>query len=300
MDKKTIAVCGATGKQGGAVVESLLNRTQWNVIALSRNPEGIKAKELSARGVNIVKADLLDRASLMIVFKEVYGVFGVTQPFLNNSTKADPMMEIEQGHNIVDSCAEMGVKHLVLSTVFGNDNELTGVPHLDSKLKIVDYLRKSNVPYTVLKPSSFMDNIGSNFFPVRKGKIRGFIDRDVKVPYIATKDIGEFAALVFDNPELYLREELNLVADLVSGDELARTFTKINKYRLYRYKAIPRLPMQLFAKEFYQMRVSFEKAGRPPLPEEYALALKRCREIHPGMMDIEQFLVYKGYSVKKH
>ena len=72
-----------------------------------------------------------------------------------------------------------------------------------------------------------MDNIGTDFFTVKKGRIRGFTDKDVKVPYIAARDIGEFAALMFEQPLLYRQKELDVVADFVSGGELALILGKI-------------------------------------------------------------------------
>lgn len=226
-------------------------------------------------------------------------VFGMTQPFSPDYKKAHPEEEIEQGRNIVDACREAGVEHLVLSTVFTSGMESTGVAHLDSKIMIANYLKKSSESYTILKPASFMDNIGSAFFPVKKGYVRGFTDRDVKIPYISTRDIGEFAALAFEKPSLYRHKELDLVADFVSGEELALTLERIRKGERFRYKAVPRLLMRIFAREFYDMRVGFEKGGRPPYPAEIATAIKNCKELHPDMMTLEKYLLYRNYDVRR-
>jgi uncharacterized protein YbjT (DUF2867 family) len=291
-------VCGATGNIGGAVVESLLKKQHWDIIALSRNLESAKAKALKDKAIKLIKADLQDRVTLVNAFHGAHYVFGITQPFSADYKKSDPKGEIEQGKNIIDSCIENKVEHLILSTVFGRDTQTYGVSHLDSKSVIVDYLRKTSLSYTILKPASFMDNIGTSFFPVKKGYIRGFTDKDVKIPYIAAKDIGEFVALVFENPALYLKREMNLIADLVSGEELASTLSKMRNGEAFKYKTIPRFVMRLFAKEFYQMRVSFEKSGRPPYPDEYSSALRTCRELRPEMLSVEQYLLSLGYDSK--
>ena len=39
MEKKTIAVIGATGSQGKGVVNALVNQGTYNVRAITRNPE---------------------------------------------------------------------------------------------------------------------------------------------------------------------------------------------------------------------------------------------------------------------
>src|SRR5213593_4271714 len=54
---KTILVSGATGRQGGALMKHLLKR-QWRVRALTRNPGGRVAQELSQRGVEFVQGDM--------------------------------------------------------------------------------------------------------------------------------------------------------------------------------------------------------------------------------------------------
>jgi hypothetical protein len=144
-----------------------------------------------------------------------------------------------------------------------------------------------------------MDNIGKSFYPVKNDYLKGFTDRDVKVPYIAARDIGEIVTLVIEHPELYLNKEINLMADLVSGDDIANILSKIRKGESFRYKSVPRLMMRLFAKEFYKMRISFEKSGRPPYPDEYTIALKESKEILPHIMNMEQYLISQGYDTKQ-
>ncbi len=299
MERKLVVVCGAAGNQGGAVVQSMLKTNRWNVVGLTRDPEGTKAKSLRDKGIILKKADLRDKGSLISAFEGAHSVYGVTQPFSADYKKSDPKGEVDQGRNIVDACVQTGVSHLVLSTVFGRTTQSTGVYHLDSKSQIVEYLKKTKVPYTILKPASFMDNVGTSFFPVKKGYVRGFTDKDVKIPYVATKDIGEFAALFFEQPSLYHKTEMNLMADLVSGEDLAKILSKIRNGEPFKYKAIPRLIMRFFAKEFYEMRVSFEKVGRPPYPEEYADALRTCKEIRPEMLTMEEYLLSRGFGKKQ-
>jgi uncharacterized protein YbjT (DUF2867 family) len=296
MEKKIIVVCGATGQQGGATVEALMKKKFLDVVALSRDPESERSKALKGKGITVVKADLLDKESLVRAFRNAKMVFGVTQPFSRDYRKSNPEEEVEQGRNIVDACIQAGVEFLVHNTVFSSGMKDFGVAHLDSKTTITDHLKKSGLPYAILKPASFMDNIGTDFFPVKKGRIRGLTDKDVKIPYISTKDIGIFAALVFEQPVLYYQKELDLVADFISGDELALTLGKIRNGEHFKYTTVPRLALWLFAREFYGMRVAFEKSGRPPYPDEIAVAIQKCREMHPRIMTMEQYLISRKYD----
>lgn len=70
--KKIILVLGATGNQGGAVVRHLL-KTDFAIRAITRNPNQLAAKQLAQQGVEVVKADLADEASLLRALQGVDG-----------------------------------------------------------------------------------------------------------------------------------------------------------------------------------------------------------------------------------
>ena len=72
-DRKLIAVIGATGQQGGAVVRALQAGGQFTVRALTRNPG--KHRELAEE---VVEADLDRRETLKAAFEGAHGVFLVT------------------------------------------------------------------------------------------------------------------------------------------------------------------------------------------------------------------------------
>lgn len=96
--KQIITVMGATGRQGGGLVDFLLQDGTFAARAVTRNKNSDAAKsgyflpvvvfdpcsivppfaELADRGVEVVVADLDDPESLRIAFKDSYGVFGVT------------------------------------------------------------------------------------------------------------------------------------------------------------------------------------------------------------------------------
>ena len=64
-----IAVIGSTGIQGGSVISTLLKDGIYRIRGITRNPTGPKALALAAQGVEMVKADLDDEASLVAAFK---------------------------------------------------------------------------------------------------------------------------------------------------------------------------------------------------------------------------------------
>src|SRR5260370_23731332 len=73
-NKKLIAVVGATGQQGGAVVRALQAGDQFKVRALTRNPA--KHRELADE---IIQVDLNRPETLRAAFEGAHGVFLVTR-----------------------------------------------------------------------------------------------------------------------------------------------------------------------------------------------------------------------------
>jgi uncharacterized protein YbjT (DUF2867 family) len=73
---RVVAVTGATGRQGGAVVRHLLS-DGWRVRALTRKVDSEAAKRVAAQGAELVAADMMDPDSLDAAFRGVEGVYSV-------------------------------------------------------------------------------------------------------------------------------------------------------------------------------------------------------------------------------
>ncbi|KAJ1642308.1 hypothetical protein LPJ64_005841, partial [Coemansia asiatica] len=70
---KTVAIIGATGLQGGGVLNSLYDTGKYKIRALTRNPSGEPAKLLLMKypGIEVAAADLDDTESLRKAFKDI-------------------------------------------------------------------------------------------------------------------------------------------------------------------------------------------------------------------------------------
>lgn len=276
------------------MVDALLRRGAGvRLRAFSRQPDGAAAGKLRERGVEVGQGDLADRASLERVFAGADAVFGVTQPWSPGYKKVDAPGEIAQGRNIVGACRAAGVAHLVLTTAMQLEDKPSGIPHIDSKQDIERHLRASGQPFTLLRPAMFIENIGMPFFPVKRGKLRGFVDGDAKLPFMAARDVGEAAAVALLSAREWIGRTVDLVSDFVSGDDIVRCLERAHPGQEYRYTCLPRLLMRLFAKEFYKMRVGAELAGRPPYPHREGIekAMQQTRAMVPGFMSVEQYVL---------
>src|SRR6478735_10784266 len=147
-----IAVVGASGNQGGSVVQALLEG-DVRVRALVRDPGKPAAQALAARGVELTVGDLTDQASLEAFSDGVDAVFAMTTPFTEGTDH-----ETATGIAIADAASRAGVPHLVYSSVGGAERE-SGVPHFESKRRVEEHIESLGIHHTFLRPVLFMDNL---------------------------------------------------------------------------------------------------------------------------------------------
>jgi NAD(P)-dependent dehydrogenase (short-subunit alcohol dehydrogenase family) len=137
-NKKLIAVVGATGQQGGAVVRALHAGSQFKVRALTRDPA--KHRELADE---VIQADLNRPETLRAAFEGAHGVFLVTNFWGEGSG------EVEQATAAIRAAKDAGVKHFVWSTlpdVEGISGGKLHVPHFTGKAKVDRVVKKAGFP----------------------------------------------------------------------------------------------------------------------------------------------------------
>ncbi len=137
-------VYGATGTVGSAVVRELLAR-KHEVRLLTRDPA--KAKSLGA-GVEVVQGDALSPGTVRSIFEGLDGVF-----LLNPVSQT----EVSEGLMAVTGAMKAKVKRIVYLSVHNVDT-WAFLPHFGSKAGVEEGLRRSGIPYTILRPNNFYQN----------------------------------------------------------------------------------------------------------------------------------------------
>jgi len=69
LTRKLVVVVGATGGQGGSVINRLLADGSYRLRGITRNAQSKSSQALIAKGVEMVTADLNDTQSLIAAFK---------------------------------------------------------------------------------------------------------------------------------------------------------------------------------------------------------------------------------------
>jgi len=154
---KIIAVTGATGSQGGGVVNVMKKVPGWKVRAITRNASSEAAQKLVAEGIEVVEASFDDEASLVKAFNGVQAVYAVTNwwehLFQGKSPEEAGAIEEEQGMKIARAAAATyTVENFIWSTTPSAKRMTAGkllTPHMDYKAN-VDARIKAELPNLAL------------------------------------------------------------------------------------------------------------------------------------------------------
>jgi uncharacterized protein YbjT (DUF2867 family) len=145
MSKQIVAVVGGTGLQGGGVVDALMGAGKFAVRVASRNPTSDAARALAARGIEVVKADLLNSPSIRSALEGAHGAFVVT----NYWDPAQMLRETEIGTAAVQAARVAGVKHLIWSTLPDCEKLTEGrakVGHFTGKARVDAAVKAAGFP----------------------------------------------------------------------------------------------------------------------------------------------------------
>ncbi len=208
-----VNVIGATGQQGGAVVEALLNRA-IQVRAATRNPNGDKARALTQRGVEVVYADLEDERSVRAAFDGAAAAFAMT----THDGPDGPAREVAHGRAIAAAAAGR-LPFLLYSSVGGVDRG-SGVPHFESNHVTEELLRQA-VPVIFVRPSFFMETLRL-MMRQNGGRIELAmpLPGDVALQLISVRDFGRAAAALLLKGDAAVAP-VEIASDELTGEQIA-------------------------------------------------------------------------------
>jgi uncharacterized protein YbjT (DUF2867 family) len=249
---RTILITGVTGNQGGAVAQALQG-AGFHLCGLTRKPDSEQAVALARQGVDIVKGDLDDEASLRHALAGVWGVFGV-----QNAGEAGVEREEVQGIRLATLAREAGVKHYVYTSV-GSANRRTGVPHFDNKGRIEETVRGLRFPsHVILRPVFFMENLLAPF-SLQGSTLAWALGPATKLQMIAVDDIGWLGARAFTDAALN-RREIDLAGDVRTMPEAAEILTE-TLGRPIAFAQTPIEQVRQYSKDMAVMLEWFERVG---------------------------------------
>jgi len=282
-NENVVLVTGGTGSQGGATVTHLLAAKKVRVRVLTRNLESPKAKSLAARGVEVVKGDFDDEASLRTALAGVSAAFSVQQWTEKGGTAAEEL----HGKRFADAVKASGSPHLVYSSAEGVERK-SGLGHYESKRAIEQHIRDLKLPATILRPVGFMDAFGAP--AMQRGMFLGMFRANLglshRVQFVATYDIGWFAARALEDPERYAGRVIPLAGDELSVGEILTTFKTVTGHKPWVAPIPAFLAKKMMPKEFLDMFTWIREKG-------FKANIAQVRQEYP------QLLTFAGW-VKKY
>jgi uncharacterized protein YbjT (DUF2867 family) len=304
-EKKTIAVVGATGMQGGGLVRAIEadKGGEFAARALTRKAGSDKAKELSKLGAEVVTADLDDIESLKRAFAGAYGAFCITNFWEHFS----PEKETAQAKNMAHAAKTAGLKHVIWSTLEDtrkwiplDDHRMPTlmgkykVPHFDAKGEADKTFSDLGVPTTFLLTSFYWENFIHFGMGPKKGpdgRLAITLPMDgKKLPGIAVEDIGKVALAIFKKGREYIGKTVGIAGEHLTGSQMAAALTKALG-REVRYNAVTPEAYRSFgfpgaddAGNMFQFKRDFEHVFCG------ARKLDVARALNPAMQTFEQWL----------
>lgn len=238
-DNRPVAlIIGATGSQGGSVARAMLARGEYRLRAMTRSPRGDEARALAKQGVEIVRGDLGDPASVRAALDGATLAFGVTNYWEHFDREAT------LGLNLVDALADSGVRHAVLSTRPSTKRVSNGefsVASFEGKARMEDAALAIGLPATFVHPAFFYENFLSLFVPQRQvdGTFRfGFPQGDSPLGGFAVADLGDVVADIFAYGSFLIGERIPLVGDVLTPSEYAEVMSEVSD-EMVRYRHVP-------------------------------------------------------------
>jgi uncharacterized protein YbjT (DUF2867 family) len=229
-------VTGATGHTGNVVARTLLTKGE-KVRVIGKNTD--RLKELVAAGAEPFTADLSDAGSVAKAFAGAKAVFVMIPPNLSSPDVLGFQKLVADA--IASGLHSSSVTHAVVLSSIGADKAertgpVLGLHYLEERLNEIDALNALH-----LRAGYFMENTLPQAGIIRTaGMVVGPLRADLKLPMIATRDIGTAAADALWSLNFRQKQTHELLGQRdVSYDEVAEIIGKaIGKPNL-RYTQAP-------------------------------------------------------------
>jgi uncharacterized protein YbjT (DUF2867 family) len=186
-----ILITGANGKTGRAIIRTLLSKGE-EVRAFVHKAEQIQ--EFKSLGVKeVVVGDMMDQKAVdeaYIGVSTVYHICSAVNPH-----------EVEIGQIAIKAARSAEIEHFVYHSVL--HSVLQDMPHHQKKLMVEELLVNSGLPYTIIQPAVFMQNILESWKSLsEKGIFRQkfFATKETRICMVDLEDLAEAAAVILTNP----------------------------------------------------------------------------------------------------
>ncbi len=210
-----ILVTGAAGKTGQAIIKALIARRQ-PVRALVRRDEQTQIVRLLGTKEAIV-GDMRDATTLKRATQSVHAVYHICP-----NVSPD---EIQIGKTAIAAARDAGVERFVFHSVMHPQTE--AMTHHWNKLRVEEALFETGLAYTILQPSSYMQNVlGGWKVIVERGVYTVPYTVEARMSMVDLEDVAQAAAVVLTEPG-HLGATYELAGpEVLTQTQIAETLSK--------------------------------------------------------------------------
>ncbi|RIA88282.1 hypothetical protein C1645_713380 [Glomus cerebriforme] len=306
MTQKLVVVSGATGAQGGSVVNALLATGHYKVRGLTRKPDSDKAKALAAKGVEVVKCELSNKDDVKKALTGADIAYIVTNFWDQSIVGTDVKEEERQGKMIADVAKEIGLNWLLYSslpdTTVESDGKYPDIVHFAGKNHVEQYIRSLEIPNsTFIYLGFYSQNLGIfvPLIPKENGEIEvifPYLEENDKLPMIDSEnDTGPIVAkIIEEGPSKWNGKKVPVAGEYATVksiiESLTKTTGKTHKLRTVGDEEIAKEISSLNndeAKQMYKWFKDFGYYGKDNEVKDISVA----RELHPNIKTFEQYLL---------
>lgn len=182
------AIAGVTGHTGSVVAETLLAQgKQVRVIVR----DAAKGAAWKSKGAEVAVASLGDEAALRRALDGVEGCYVLLPPIPASTSPVEDNRKVSA--TVAAAVKAANVPHVVLLSSVGAHHP-AGTGPIKMLHRMEADLAATGAALTAVRASYFQENWGAVLGMVAQGVLPTFITQDLKIPQVATRDIGRTAA----------------------------------------------------------------------------------------------------------
>lgn len=307
---KLLLIFGATGNQGGSVVEYVAKNPvlskEFKIRAVTRDTSKPAAQELIKLGnVEVVQGDLEDSASLRPALHGAHTVFVPTATIYDDQLEEH---ELRQGKNAADAAVAAGASYIIYSSQ-PNIAKLSGRKykkciHFDSKNAVEQYIRTLPIQCAFFVPGGFMQEFSTDLIPQPVGDgtyvLANIVVPTTDFPLINIKDTGKFVGAALADPDAFHGKAISASNEVLTWEAIALALSKASgKTVVYKQITVDEYQRSLppisaeFMTEMMFFFQDFDYYG-PNTRKQVAQAVANARG---ELVTFEEFLEQTNYTL---
>lgn len=215
-----VLVFGATGSQQFHVIEEAKNKGAIVYAATSSEKNFAKLEEA---GAIPVLGDMSDAENMVEIAKGIDAI-----ALLIPASLVNPADGFQYAKNVIDAAKANGVKMVVWNTSGYLAPQKIGIPMEDVKVDVRDYFKQSGVPFVIIEPPMYAENLLAPYttdYVKKERKVAYPTPEDMPIGWIASRDVSAFVVEALYKPELAGQSFMISGLDNMKGNTLAEKFS---------------------------------------------------------------------------